>query len=173
MIELNKKYFFKENFTGAEVGVASLIIKKQESELVFEFEVIDDSIYSPYQQDNDDLYDGDTVEVFISFGGNLKRYYEYELSPYGLRFFGVIDNPTLECPKLTKLTPTFKSEAQLTDKGYKASIIIDVESLNLDLVRINCFNIDSAPNRTQKLYALNPTLSGSFHKSSFFVKISQ
>lgn len=172
MISFNKKYFLKENVRGEEVDNASLTITKKDNVLVFDFEIIDDSIFSPYKEDNDDIYNGDTVEVFITFDEDISKYYEYELSPFGVRFYGYIENPTLESPILTKIEPKFKGKAILTDNGYKASIEIDIGSFDINNIRFNCFNIDSDEGREQKLYSLNPTLSNTFHKSKFFVKFN-
>lgn len=172
-IELNKKYFLKNTENGEVATNASIIISKENSSLIFDFEIIDDSLFSPYSKDNEDIYHGDVCEVFISFDGDPRRYLEYEVSPYNIKFLGLIDNPTLDNPILTKINPLFESEVVLNKNGYHAKIVVDLKDNDINNIRFNCFNIDSDKDRPQKLYALNPTFKRNFHLSNYFVEFNK
>ena len=136
-----------------------------------------DDKYNPLTKDNDDLYDYDVVEVFISFKQRKDEYFEYELSPFGMRFKGLIINKTLKDPMLTRVEPDFEYEVNKTETGYNAIISLDVSKIdNFDINKIyfNCFAIDvDGQSDYQNLYALNPTLSNTFHLSSFLSKLEK
>ena len=119
------------------------------------------------------MYEYDVVEVFISFDKRYDKYFEYELSPFGVRFLGIIDNPTLSSPLLTLIEPNFDFNIDETIDGYNASIIIDVtniENFSLENILFNCYAID-VENNKHNLYALNPTLCGSFHMANFLSEL--
>lgn len=79
----NKTYYLRENKMGREhYGCRFRYVFGKDS-ICFYFDVNDEDIISPYQEDNDDIWHGDTVEVFISPDGDLKRYKEIEVSPLG------------------------------------------------------------------------------------------
>ena len=168
-IKLNHKYYLKELESFVENKGASLTISKEDKKLIFNFEVEDDSIYSPYTKDNEDIYNGDVVEVFVSFNGDIHNYLEYEISPFGIKFLGLINNPTLDKGVLTKIDPNFIGEASLTSIGYKAKIVVDLKEHDIKDIKFNAFAIDSDSNRPQKLYCLNPTEKRNFHRPNYFV----
>ena len=63
---------------------------------------------------------------------------------------------------------------ELTSYGYKASISVDLPTnFDIDNVLFNCFNIDANEGAGQKLFALSPTMCGSFHKSKYFVRLEK
>lgn len=169
--ELNKKYYFRNNFNGLVETNSTVIITLEDNTLVFSYDIKDDVIFSPYKVDNEDIWNHDVVEVFISFNGKREAYYEYELSPYNVRFYGIIDNPTLCKPNLTKLDCNFKSSVEITDTGYKAKIYIDLpEDSTLDDVLLNVFNVDS-DGADVSYYSINPTLNPTFHLGTHLCKI--
>jgi hypothetical protein len=168
---LGTKYYFYDNFTGENKTKSNVIITLENNQLIFNYEIFDDELVSPYNKDNEDLYNHDVVEVFISFDGKKEKYYEYELTPFNIRFFGLIKNPTLDKPYLTRITPEFKSEVNLFNGGYFAKIVIDLkEKTSLEDVLLNCYWVDYSNNEC-KFYSINPTLNPSFHISSFLSPI--
>lgn len=171
MLELGKKYFLKENKTGKINEKCSVILTLENDVLSFIFDIEDNTIFSPFKNHNEDIWKGDVVEVFITFDGNIKQYLEYELSPTGLRFLGIINNPTTKSPILEKIDPNFNCDVELTDYGYKARIDVDVKGKNLTDTKLNCFNIDNSENGEQRLFALSPTLGPTFHDSNAFIKL--
>lgn len=173
-LKLNTKHSFKENITGEEIN-SSVCVELIGTELHFKYSIFDEEIYAPYQNDNDNLYDADVVEVFFSPNGDKGKYYEYELSPNGKRFFGLIENPTHKSPKLTRIDPAFKFDVQLTDVGYDCVLIIDTKEFNdfdIDKAVLNIYTINTKDGK-QDLFALNPTFAPSFHLSDFLVPIEK
>ena len=175
VLKLNNKYPFKVNQTGEVVNDSTVLIKLEENALIFEYDIFQNNkVYSPFKKDNDPIYNGDVVEVFISFDNRNDDYLEYELSPTGLKFLGHISNPTLESPILTLIEPKFDSIVELTNYGYKASISVDLPpNFDINNVLLNCFNINTEEGTSQKLFAISPTMCGSFHKSKYFVKLEK
>lgn len=165
----NHTYFLKENTLG-ELSKNKVKIVYENNKLNFNFDIINNNPYNPYKNDNENLYEYDVVEVFISLENSYDRYFEYELSPFGVRFLGIIDNPTLKEAKLTLIKPNFSYEVNLNDKGYTATISVDVNKDNINNILFNCFAIETKDG-VQHLYALNPTLSNTFHLSSFLSKL--
>ena len=53
--------------------------------MIFEFSAYDSSLNSFSNIDNDELYNGDVVEVFLDLGDEV--YYEFEVAPNGASFF--------------------------------------------------------------------------------------
>lgn len=173
IFQLNKIYYLKEN----RLGLSSdnrLVISFVNGFLNFEFEIKNDSIFNPYLNDNDPIYEYDAVEVFISFDKRIDKYYELELSPSGVRFFALIDNPTLDKPFATLIKPNFLYDVKELPGGFYGKISIDtnlIDGFDFDNILFNCFAIDTNKEKEQSLYALNPTLSNTFHLSNFFVKL--
>lgn len=169
--KLGQKYYFFDNFKGEIKTKSNVVITFLSNELIFNYEIFDEELVSPYKEDNEDLYNHDVVEVFISLDGRKEEYFEYELTPFNLRFFGLIKNPTLDKPYLTRITPEFESEVTQFDGGYLAKIIIDLkEKTSLEDVLLNCYWVDYSNNEC-KFYSINPTLNPSFHISSFLSPI--
>ena len=76
----------------------------------FSFEVKDEDIISPYCSDNEDIWQGDAVEVFLSPDGDRTRYFELEVSPFGVRFWGRSHQPRREDPSAQKTSAHVRSE---------------------------------------------------------------
>ena len=174
--KLNTTYHLHENREG-KISENKVKITLENNHLIFHYEIVDKCIYNPLTKDNDDLYDYDVVEVFISFKERKDEYFEYELSPFGVRFKGLIINKTLKDPTLTRVEPDFEYEVNKTETGYNAIISIDVSKINnfdINKIYFNCFTIDvDGQSDYQNLYALNPTLSNTFHLSSFLSKLEK
>ncbi len=168
----NKLYFLKENETGKEDFSCKFCYCSDHKNLYFQFEVEDEDIISPYLQDNDDLFNADAVEVFITGEGHLEKYYEMEVSPLGLRFYGEITNKDGETPLLTKIKPIFEARTECTETNYKVKIIFPykkIPSFNKEKMKMNVFRLDKKKDGRLLLYSLNPTLCKSFHRPKFFL----
>ena len=169
--EQNKIYFLRENTAGGENGECAFRYALEGGVLRFFFEVKDEDVVSPYTQDNDDIWNADAVEVFISPDGDLKNYKELEVSPFGVRFYGAVFNKDGESPALEKQTPPFSASAELSGTGYRAEIGLPVSALagfDEKKMKFNAFRLDKKADGRQLLYALSPTLCGSFHRPAYF-----
>lgn len=166
-------YFLRENETGAENGECGFRCRFREQAAEFFFAVTDTEIISPFKEDNEDIWQGDAVEVFLSSDGNLDRYYEMEVSPFGVRFWGEIEGRG-EKRVLRKSPPPFEAETVRTAEGYAVHIRLPLAALkgfDRSAAKLNAFRLDRKADGTQKLYALSPTLSATFHKPEYFIQI--
>ena len=173
MIEEEKAYYLRENVTGAENGECSFCFRFGEREAEFFFDVTDADLISPFQEDNEDIWQGDAVEVFLSPDGSLSRYYELEVSPFGVRFWGEVTIAGGE-KRLKKLPPPFEAEVSRTSDGYAVHIRLPLAAMqryDRTAVMLNAFRLDKHTDGRQGLYALNPTLCETFHKPEYFLKI--
>ncbi len=173
-MDLNEKttYCLRENRTGRTDDTCRFYFAFEADALYFDFDVHDEEIVSPYTEDNEDLWQGDAVEVFLSPDGNLKRYMELEVSPNGVRFYGEITNEDGKTPQLKKTKPQFDAEAMRTEYGYRVSIRLPftaLEGFDRSKMKLNAFCLDKMFGGQQKLYALNPTRCDSFHRPKFFI----
>lgn len=171
-IEEDRTYYLRENITGAENKECSFRFRFGEREAEFFFDVTDGEIISPFQEDNEDIWQGDAVEVFLSPDGNLTRYYELEVSPFGVRFWGEVTFSGGE-KGLKKIPPPFEAEASRTKDGYAVHIRLPLSALkgfDRNAMKLNAFRLDKKQNGRQDLYALNPTGCTTFHKPEYFLK---
>jgi hypothetical protein len=61
------------------------------------FDCEDDDIWGTHTKRDDPLYDEEVVEVFIASGAETPtRYFEFEVSPYGVLFDCIITNPAFQ-----------------------------------------------------------------------------
>lgn len=84
------KYCFFANDGGAADRKTTLEITCEEGGLRLKYCAEDSCFYSPFAKDNEPLYDGCAVEIFLAEDGDANAYTEYEFSPYGLRWKGRI-----------------------------------------------------------------------------------
>ena len=172
MIETDKTYYLHENVTGREDLGCRFRCVLGEKGAEFCFDVKDEDLISPYREDNEDIWQGDAVEVFFSPDGDTSRYKELEVSPFGVRFYGNIFNEDGKTPVLEKLTPPFDASAERTEEGYRVAIFLPYTALQgFDRARakMNAFRLDKKTNGEQRLYALNPTHCDSFHRSEYLI----
>ena len=177
MIELeeDKPYHLRENVTGAENEECSFRFRLGELEADFFFGVRDEDVISPFQEDNEDIWQGDAVEVFLSPDGNPEHYFELEVSPLGVRFWGEVTFAEGK-KRLKKLPPPFEAEVVRTEAGYAVQIKLPLAAMqgyDRTAVMLNAFRLDKKADGRQKLYALNPTLCESFHKPQKFIKVQE
>lgn len=171
-LEEDSTYHLRENVTGAENEECSFRFRFGEREAEFFFDVKDEDVISPFQEDNEDIWQGDAVEVFLSPDGNPERYFELEVSPFGVRFWGEVTFAEGE-KRLKKLSPPFEAEATRTKDGYAVHIRLPLSALkgfDRNAMKLNAFRLDKKQNGRQDLYALNPTGCTTFHKPEYFLK---
>ncbi len=171
-IQENKKYYLFENLTGKEDHSCCFYYDLRKDGMIFHFDVEDEDIVSPFAKDNEDIWQGDAVEIFLSPNGDRLRYLEIEISPFGIRFCGKIFNHDGKTPRLEKIPPNFSAEAVISERGYTVTAELPYASLEgyeEDKMIFNAFRLDKKRDGTQLLYALNPTLCRSFHRPAFFI----
>ena len=171
-LEEGRTYYLRENVTGAENEECSFRFRFGEREAEFFFDVRDEDVISPFQEDNEDIWQGDAVEVFLSPDGNPERYFELEVSPFGVRFWGEVTFAGGE-KALKKLPPPFEAEASRTKEGYSVQIKLPLAAMrgyDRAAVMLNAFRLDKKADDRQDLYALNPTGCTTFHKPEYFLK---
>ena len=171
-LEEGRTYYLRENVTGAENEECSFRFRFGERETEFFFNVTDGEIISPFKEDNEDVWQGDAVEVFLSPDGDLTRYYELEVSPFGVRFWGEIAFSE-SMRVLKKLPPPFRAEVTRTKDGYAVRIRLPLAAMqgyDRAAVMLNAFRLDKKADGRQELYALNPTGCTTFHKPEYFLK---
>ena len=172
-LEEDKTYYLRENMTGAESEKCRFRCRFGEREAEFFFDVKDADLISPFKEDNEDVWQGDAVEVFLSPDGDLTRYYELEVSPFGVRFWGEIAFSE-SMRVLKKLPPPFRAEVTRTEAGYAVHIRLPLAAMqgyDRAAVMLNAFRLDKKADGGQELYALNPTRCDTFHKPQYFLKI--
>lgn len=171
-LEEDRTYYLRENITGAENGECSFRFRFGEREAEFFFDAKDEDVISPFQEDNEDIWLGDAVEVFLSPDGNLERYFELEVSPFGVRFWGEVTFAGGE-KALKKLPPPFEADVSHTEAGYAVQIklpLVAMRGYGRAAVMLNAFRLDKKADSRQELYALNPTECTTFHKPEYFLK---
>ncbi len=123
---------------------------------------------------NDKLYEGDTVELFITLS-NRNRYLELEVNPDGVQYAAIVENDG-QSLNITYLDESpFESLTQRTDEGYRSSWDIPMSKLrtlglNVNDAYFNVFRQDFE-GEGLNLYALNPTMCATFHKTEKFIKL--
>ena len=138
---------------------------KQDNLLMFNFVAYESSLSSYSNKDNDTLYKGDVVEVFLDIG--IDGYYEFEVAPNGATFIAKIVNQQIEFIK----NNFFKSEVEIINDSYKVKMIIDLSNFKeIKYLKFNAFRIETKGIRQDYiLQAYSPTLSNTFHKRDKFV----
>ena len=165
-----------ENTTGARSEECRFSCEFRKYAVHFSFEVKDEDVISPYRSDNEDIWQGDAVEVFLSPDGDRTRYFELEVSPFGVRFWGEVINRDGKTPRLKKLPPMFEASAERTDEGYNVHIELPYGELGAVLpekMAFNAFRLDKKADGRQLLYALSPTFCNSFHRPQYFVRTKE
>lgn len=120
----NTIYSLKENVTGREDDGCRFRYVLSGEAISFFFDVEDEDIVSPYRKDNENIFLGDAVEVFLSPDGDLTRYKELEVSPFGVRFYGNIRNESGSFPELEKIPPAFSADVRMREGGWRAEIVL-------------------------------------------------
>lgn len=168
--------FLSENTSGASSEECRFSCEFRKYAAHFSFEVKDEDVISSYLTDNEDIWQGDAVEVFLSPDGDRTRYFELEVSPFGVRFWGEVINRDGKTPRLKKLPPMFEASAERTEEGYVVQIELPYGELGAVLPEKMAFNavrLDKKADGRQLLYALSPTFCNSFHCPQYFVRAEE
>lgn len=171
----DKTYYLKDNRTGKESEyITEFRFKKKENSFVFEFFCEKSCRFSACEGFNTAIYDGDVCEIFISADGNRNVYYELEVAPNNSRFFKkVVNNGGKR--QSTEVEDAFSSQVKDYKNGYAVVMEVPFESIEYREdaeTFFNAYRIETENGEKDKfLLALSPTLSGTFHKPEYFVKI--
>lgn len=142
--------------------------RKDDHNLVFEFEAEESSLSSYSKKNNDYQYKGDVVEVFLDIGDE-GGYYEFEVAPNGTSFVAKI----VEQIPIFIDSSFFQYEVKTNDASYKVKMIIDLSKLGkVKILKFNAFRIETKGIRQDYiLQAYSPTLSNTFHVKECFKNI--
>ena len=155
-----------DNRTGKYIEPETLVsYKKVNNTLVFGFFAKDSSLSSYSNKNNDEIWRGDVVEVFLDFGDDF--YYEFEVAPNGTTFIAKIVNGK---PVFIK-NDFFKSEATIEGNNYKVKMVIDLSKFHkVSSIKFNAFRIETKGIKQDYiLQALSPTESDTFHVRDKFI----
>lgn len=72
--------------------------------LYLAFQCADRDIWGTYQQRDDPLYEEEVVEAFLSPSGDVRHYYEFEVSPRNVVFDAAVHSPHRRRASMTVLT---------------------------------------------------------------------
>jgi hypothetical protein len=162
--------YLKNNFNGGQTKTkTSFAVKKIGFTIIANFIAHDSSLLSYSTKDNDDLWKGCVVELFLDLG-DRDFYYEFEVAPNGATFVAKKYIDHLDFIK----NDFFKSKSVIDGTSYKVEMVIDLSKLNiLKDIRYNAFRIenDSPKEKSDNLFALNPTLCDTFHIREKFIKL--
>lgn len=175
---MSKFIRLKKNIDGSsEDKITDVEISRVNQKLRFIFNAKDSCFFCPFSENNQELWHGDVVEVFIRYGEQINTYYEFEIAPNGCIFFAQIH---YSCGNFTfKPIDDFPCyTVSKMGKSYKVELIIDLEKLfnnkilkNDDLF-LNLFRIDGKNTTSPLRSALNPTLINNFHCPDKMVQLS-
>lgn len=164
----------KNTYTGEQTPFKTVLeYGRYEGGTYFNFDCENSALFSAYDKDNEAIYRGDVVELFICTSGDRRKYYEIEVAPNGTIFFAKILNENgLHTEYLDR---AFDSKVVLTDGGYRVEIRIPDKAICLNQngeTVFNAYRIETEGGTPDKnLLALNPTLCGSFHMPQFFIPL--
>ena len=162
------RWRLKDNLTGkAPDRKTELEILKTGDSVSFNFSCSKSDLLSFSNKNNDPIYKGSVVEVFIDVGE--ESYYEIEVAPNGTTFFARILN------RKVKLLDNdlFESNVLINGDKYFVTIKVDLRKINNpENIKFNAFRIETNSSGHQSLYAMFPTFSDTFHVPERFVLLS-
>jgi len=156
----------------------------QNSGLVVNVHTVDNYTYSPYTKCNENLFNADVIEMFVT-ADDLEHYYEFEVSPKGVAFVSTIVNPSGDCSKFRgDLAPCsiFRYSAAATSVGYDVHMELpwNLFASKSDLasgvvgkpksLRANLFRIDVLRSGAKEYAAWSPNYKSPacFHVPRYF-----
>ncbi len=167
-------YLLENKMGGKAVYETALTVKETEEAYIFSFEAKHSSAYCPYAKDNDKLWLGDVCEVFIGDERDPGYYYEVEIAPNGAAFFGWVHNPDGNFSVTFPSFDGFSYCAEQKGEDYAVQITLSKEIIGwpLESILFNAFRIETDGGVPEKhLFALNPTLCNTFHRTEGFVHL--
>ena len=131
--------------------------------LVFNFVAHDSSLTSYSNKNNDNIWKGNVVEVFLDIG-NLDYYYEFEVAPNGTTFIAQKYKDKLVFVN----NNFFSSKVEIKGNSYFVRMEIEVSKLTKTKeLLFNAFRCEG-----DAIEALSPTLCDTFHKRENFVLVN-
>ena len=153
----------KNNRTG-ELGIPKTEVEcfYNDDILVFNFVAHDSSLISFSDKDNDELWRGNVVEIFLDVG-EQDYYYEFEVAPNGTTFVA-----QKHINKLVFVNNNFfKANTKKSGDSYFVRMEIDVKKISkTNELLFNAFRCEG-----EVIEALNPTLCDTFHKKDKFIPV--
>ncbi|MGL4609342.1 MAG: carbohydrate-binding family 9-like protein [Trueperaceae bacterium] len=142
------------------------------------FDCHDDDIWGTYTKRNDPIYNEEVVEVFIAPGTETpQRYFEFEISPKGVLFNCIIDNPSGQYDQrlvVEKYWDTkellWQAEASSEIQTWWALLTIPWEIIGgfHTRWRANFYRIERSKKSGTEFSCWSPTFSHSFHVPAYF-----
>ena len=171
------KYVLKDNRTGGEAIYKTTVeVTIDDKYINFYFDAKTSKLYSAYEGYNTNIYEGDVCEAFICTDGSRNIYYEIEISPNNSIFFKRVENYGDDNRKSYAMLNTITSSVEINGEDYIAQFSIPLKDIGYDKeigILFNAYRIDTdgGVKRDGHLFAVNPTLSGTFHKPEFFIEL--
>jgi hypothetical protein len=149
------------------------------SALYLSFVVADDAVWSPYKDRDEELWNGDVVEVYLDPNADGKDYVELQISPNNVVFDAKFDTrrqPAWQTAKsftLEGLKSATGSQAATDDAPATWTVELSIPWASIpgwtkippspgDEMRVNLFRIDAADEKVKGAQALSPA-GGDFH----------
>lgn len=167
--------WLKDNYNhSAPVKKTGVTLYFEDEGLKLLFICQDSAIISKGKSYNDKLYEGDTVELFLTLG-EKERYLELEVNPDGVEYAVVVKHSGKEMDITPLEEPPFFTNTVKTGEGWMTSWEIPLaklEKLGFDRnnAYFNIFRQDYDGGRLN-LYALSPTGKDTFHDIQSFIKL--
>lgn len=159
----------RDNITGLQSSVKTeFSIEQKGKHLICLFKAYDSSLTSHGDKDNDELYRGDVVEVFLDIG-EPNSYLEIEVAPNGKKFVANIINKEIHF-----IDNNFvKSKVEIQNNDYFVTIDIDLTKLNiLKPIKYNAYRIETKGiKENYLLLAASPTMCDTFHVRDSFIDL--
>ncbi|MBR4377548.1 MAG: hypothetical protein IKP50_01475 [Bacilli bacterium] len=130
--------------------------------LVFNFVAYDSTLESFSNRNNDEIWRGNVVEVFLDVG-ELEYYYEFEVAPNGTIFVAQKYKDKL----IFVNNNFFNAKVEKRGNSYVARMEIETRKIaKTNNLLFNAFRCEG-----DSLEALSPTFSDTFHKKEYFVSV--
>lgn len=104
--------------------------------LYIAFRCLDNDIWGSYRQRDDPLYDEEVVEVFLCPTGDLRHYYEFEVSPRNVIFDATVFSPNLHRSTM-QVDTTWNCPGLQTTVNVNGSLGTGPSTLNPELSTLN------------------------------------
>ena len=154
-----------DNRTGKESSAKTeLFLHRRNNHLLCQFIAYNSSLNSYSEKDNDELYKGNVVEIFLDVN-EKDSYLEIEVAPNGAKFVANIVNG-----KINFINNKFvKTTSLIEGNTYKVNLDINLSKYDFEKIKFNAFRIETKKIKQDYiLEALFPTLSNTFHDRSKF-----
>ena len=144
--------------------------------MAFDFECKNSKFFSWSDKYNDDIWNGDVCEAFISTDGGLDDYYEIEVAPNNTIFLKHIfnDGKSLKAEPVPYDDCFVHSEVNIYGNNYRVKFTVELDKMGYNKnipVLYNAFRIETEGGISNKnLLSLNQTQCDTFHKPEFFVE---